>query len=119
MSWVFPGSSLTRSRRGPGGGPVEFEESISLAAVVDVCHHDVARRIEAEEDAPLADAQPIPAFQSPLQRLHVAATVGSKDFQSVNNPPRVGAVHLSEFALSGRLVDQKPFHRSSCCFNSR
>ena len=89
-----------------------------MAAVVDVGHHDITRLIEAEKSAPLADAQAIPAFQRTLQRLDVAATVGSKRFQGVNNTPRVGAVHVSEFALSGRLVDEKPFHRPNRCFNS-
>ena len=90
-----------------------------MAAVVDVGHHDVIRLIEAEKDAPLADAEAIPAFQRTLQRLDVAATVSSKRFQGVNNTFRAGAVHVGEFALSGRLIDEKPFHRPSRCFNSQ
>src|ERR1039457_3214735 len=85
---------------------VGFADSVSLAAVVDVGHHDVTGLIEAEEDAPLADAQAIPAFQRALQRLDVAAAVSGKPFQGANNTLRVGAVHVGEFALSGRLVDE-------------
>jgi hypothetical protein len=36
----------------------------------------------------------------------------------VNNTFRVGAVHVGELALSGRLIDEKPFHKPSRCFNS-
>ena|ERR1017187_4435421 len=73
----------------PGVETAEFAESVSLAAVVDVGHHHVTRLIEAEKDAPLADAQAIPAFQRTLQRLDVAATGSSKRFQGVNNTFRV------------------------------
>lgn len=95
-----------------------FAESVNLAAVVDVGNYDVARLIEAEKSAPLADAQAIRAFQRTLQRLDVAATVSSKHFQGVNNTCRVGAVHVGGFALSRRLIDEEPFHRPSRCFNS-
>jgi hypothetical protein len=60
-----------------------FAESVSLAAVVDVGHRDVSGLIEAEENAPLADAQAIPAFQRTLQRLDVAVTVGGKRFEGI------------------------------------
>ena len=50
----------------PRVATAEFAESVSLAAVVDFGHHDVTRLIEAEKDAPLADAQAIPAFQGAL-----------------------------------------------------
>ena len=96
----------------------QFAESVGLAAVIDVGHHDVTGLIEAEKDAPLADAQAIPAFQRTLQRLDVAATVSSKRFQGVNNTLRVGAVHVGEFALSGRPINQEPLHRLSRCFSS-
>ena len=68
-------------------------------------HYDVTRLIEAENSAPLADTQSIPAFQRALQRLDVAATVSSKRFQGVNNTRRVGAIHVGKFALSGRPID--------------
>ena len=89
-----------------------------MAAVVDVGHHDFTGLIEAEKDAPLADAQAIPALQRTLQRLDVAATGSSKVFQGANNTFRVGAVHAGELALSGRPIDEKPFHSPSRCFNS-
>jgi hypothetical protein len=38
-------------------------ESVRLPAIVDVGHHDAIGMIEAEKDAPVADAQAIPAFQ--------------------------------------------------------
>ena len=93
-------------------------ESVSLAAVVDVGHYDVTGLIEAEKSVPLADAQALPAFQRTLQRLDVAATVRCKRLQGENDACRVGAVHAGEFALSGRLIDEEPFHRPSRCFNS-
>ena len=104
-----------RNSRVTNGG---FAESVSLAAVVDVGHYDVSRLIEAEKNAPLANAQAIPAFQRTLQRLDVAATISSKPFQGVNNTCRVGAVHVGEFTLGGRLIDEKPFHRPNRRFNS-
>ena len=102
----------------PRAAMAGFAESVSLAAVVDVGHYDVTGLIEAEKSAPLADAQAIPASQRTLQRLDVAATVSSKRFQGVNNTCGVGADHVGEFALSGRLIDEEPFHRPSRCFNS-
>jgi hypothetical protein len=36
----------------------------------------------------------------------------------VNNTCRLGAVHVGELALSGGLIDEKPFHKPSRCFNS-
>ena len=45
---------------------MEFAGSVSLAAVVHVGHYDVSRLMEAEKDAPLADAQAIQAFQRTL-----------------------------------------------------
>jgi hypothetical protein len=54
---------------------------------------------------PPPDAQAIPAFQRTLQRLDVATAGSSKRFHGVKNTLRVGAVHVGEFALRGRLID--------------
>ncbi len=95
-----------------------FVKSVSLAAVVDINNYHATGLIEAEKNAPLADAQAIPAFQCTLQGLDVAATIRSKRFQCVKNTLRVGSIHMGKFALSGSLIDEKAFHRPSCCFKS-
>lgn len=58
-------------------------------SVVDVDHYDGAGLIEAEEGAPLADAQATAALPLTFQRLDVAATVG-KRFQGANHTLRAG-----------------------------
>ena len=92
--------------------------SVSLPAVVDVGHHDVARLIEAEKDAPLAYTQAIPAFQRTLQRSNVAKTGGSESFHGAEDTFRLGAVHAIDLALSGRPINQEPLHRPSRCLIS-